>query len=90
MKTIHKYPIPEITREPAINMPRGAQVLSFQVQRGEPCIWALVDTDEPVEAKEFYLVGTGHPFAFNPDHLRFIGTGQLMNGDLLLHLFERL
>lgn len=89
MKTIYKYPIPEVTDQVAITMPRGAQVLSFQVQRGVPCIWALVDTEEPVEAKNFYLVGTGLPFIFSPDYVRFIGTAQLMNGDFLLHLFER-
>ncbi|MBA7689651.1 hypothetical protein ES703_98159 [subsurface metagenome] len=89
MKTIYKYPIPAETNQFAITMPRGARVLSFQIQHGVPCIWALVDTEEPVEAKNFYLVGTGHPFIFNLDYVRFIGTAQLMNGDLLLHLFER-
>ncbi len=88
MKTIYKYQV-VVTDEPEISMPRGAQILSFQTQNEQPCIWVLVNPDEPVlEIRKFYLRGTGHPIQINPSALRFIGTTQLMGGMLVFHLFE--
>lgn len=88
MKTIYKYPIQAI-EHPVVDMPRGAKVLSFHSQNDQLCIWALVDTDAPMQVRTFYLVGTGDIFAYNPAALRFIGTALLMRGSLVFHLFER-
>lgn len=86
MKTIWKY----VTCWDAfaLMMPRGAKVLSVQVQNGVPCIWALVDPVEPVEMRRFLLVGTGHEIECT-DGLSFIGTFQMRDGELVFHLFER-
>lgn len=88
MLTIYKYPLHEVTDRPVVEMPKGAHVLSFQTQGEVPCIWALVDNEQPLEERGFYLVGTGHPFAYKPTSMRFIGTTQLMGGRLIFHLFE--
>lgn len=70
-------------------MPVGAMVLSVQVQRMMPYIWALVDPDlPPLEERLFYVVGTGHPLSDNPG--KYIGTFQLLEGGLVFHLFEGL
>jgi hypothetical protein len=85
-KKIFKYPIP-IDDEIVLSMPEGAEVLSVQVQRGQPCIWAVVNPTRPPVHHTFEIRGTGHRFMGNEG--RFIGSFQLENGYLIFHLFER-
>lgn len=87
MKTIYKYPLP-IEDVVSIDMPVGAEVLTVQMQRGEPQLWALVpiDTWAPKERRLFRVAGTGHPIGSKVR--RYIGTFQLLNGDLVFHVFE--
>ena len=87
MLTIHKYPF-AVDDYVNINMPRFSRVLSVQTQNDMPCVWALVDTDSPLEIKRFRLVGTGHPIKEKEENLEFIGTFQLLGGELVFHLFE--
>lgn len=87
MRAIHKYPI-EIDDIAALKLPAGAQVLCVQLQRGQPCIWALVDTDAPLVTRNFAWRGTGHdvdPCAVG----QYVGTIQLQSGELVFHLFEQ-
>lgn len=89
MKTVYKYPFPPKDAF-CLDMPAGAEILSVQLQRGTPTIWALVnpDRDIPVVERRFHLVGTGHPL---PNALgKFIGTFQGMGGNIAFHLFEGL
>lgn len=97
MKTIWKFDAHIIlngmalslrTDEFTIKMPKGAKVLSVQMQYGEPRLWVLVDDTQPLESREFYWRGTGH----NCDGVEpgsFVGTVQMQGGDLIFHLFER-
>jgi hypothetical protein len=90
MKTIWKFPL-EITDRPNIPMPGGAEVLSVQVQNGNPCIWAIVNPESPPAARQFRILGTGHPIenlSLSTDI--FIGTFQLPSYGLVFHLFEML
>ena len=87
MKKIWKFPL-SIVDEISINMPKGAEILSVQVQKNNPCIWALVDPYAEVVKRNFSIFGTGH--AIIEDNYIFIGTFQLYNGDLVLHLFEEI
>jgi hypothetical protein len=86
MLTIHKFPVPAAD-EFDIMMPHGAQILSLQVQRDQPCIWALVDTTEVLEVRRFKMFGTGHTITSAKD-LKFIGTFQVNGGSLVFHVFE--
>jgi hypothetical protein len=73
--------------ENAIEMPRGAQVLSVQVQRGQPRLWALVDPTAPKVRRRFWICGTG-TYA-NTDGLgTFVDTIQLEGGALVFHVFD--
>lgn len=54
MLTIHKFPFP-IEDRFNLTMPRGATILNAECQLGQPCLWALVDTDEPMEDVPFHL-----------------------------------
>jgi hypothetical protein len=86
MKIVYKYPI-EFDGHFTLMLPRGANILSVQMQGSIPCIWALVDPDEPEAARTFKLYGTGHPIAA-PDTLQFVGTFQVDEGMFVFHLFE--
>ena len=83
METIYKYELAQAETQ-TIDMPEGAKVLTVQVQRGCPCLWALVESTNPLVARHFRIYGTGHSFV----HGEYIGSFQLMGGDLVFHVFE--
>ncbi len=86
MKRVYKYFL-EVNDEVSVYMPKGARVLSVQVQDGRPCIWAAVDPSERVEKRRFRIAGTGHPI--EDDVVEgFIGTIQMYDGRLVFHVFE--
>lgn len=84
IKTIWKY---TLNSDYDIKMPAGATVLSVQIQRGEICLWALVDPYALTELRRFRIYGTGLKV---PDHgnLKFIGTVQDDAEFFVLHVFE--
>lgn len=49
-------------------------------------LWVLVDPNAPEEPRSFSVYGTGHFMPDNPG--TFIGTFQMLGGDLIFHLFE--
>lgn len=71
-----------------VEMPRGAHVLTVQVQHEAPRMWALVDPGEPTEKRRFVVVGTGHTVV-NAEWVKYVGTFQVRDGTLVFHLFER-
>ena len=84
---IWKYTLqPGVTR---LEIPNGGQVLSVQVQHGEPRIWVLVDPTARNEAREFTVYGTGVDVPSRHEGLKaFIGTIQMAEGSLVYHVFE--
>jgi len=86
---IYKYRVERVDH-PVIQMPKGAHVLTFQNQREEPCIWAIVDPEVETEPRVFLLAGTGHPFPEDPTSVRHLGTAQFNGGNLVFHLFEKI
>lgn len=87
MKVVWKYPF-MVSDLVNIEMPRGARVLSVQVHKETPTMWALVDPLAPQEQRLFRCVGTGVPIPDSRDYSQFIGTIQLFEGDLVFHVFE--
>lgn len=89
MKMVYKYPL-YIQYEVVVMMPKGARVLSVQVQDGRPCIWAAVAPCETSQEKRWFrIAGTGHPI--EDDVVEgFIGTIQMYDGRLVFHVFERI
>lgn len=81
---IFKYELP-VKDLVAVPMPKGAKVITAQVQRGAVTLWAEVDPDAPRVERRFRIVGTGHPF--EPIGLSYIGTVQ--NGLLVWHVYEQ-
>ncbi|MDV2459881.1 hypothetical protein CMU99_16305 [Elizabethkingia anophelis] len=86
MRKIFKYQL-EIKDFNDIEMPKNAEVLSVQVQNGIPCIWAMVDTENPLEKRKFMTIGTGKELCPRTPHT-FIGTYQLSELGLVFHCFE--
>lgn len=89
MKKIYKYPVPEIVDEQEIMMPVDAQILCVQLQHGEPCMWAMVDSDLNLIKRKFRIIGAGHPIE-DFDSLNYIDTFQLAGGQLVFHVFEKI
>lgn len=85
MKRIWKYTLTPICE---LDIPKGAKVLSVEVQHGKPRIWILVDTDAEMESRTFCSYGTGHDIPDDPG--AYIGTLQLKEGTLVFHVFEEL
>jgi hypothetical protein len=87
MITIWKFKLP-ILDSYALYMPKGAEVLTVQAQGGQPCLWAIVDTDAENEVREFEVCGTGNPIYQNLQIQRkYIGTFQ--SPPFVWHVFER-
>lgn len=86
MKTVWKYRLdPDIT----IEMPEGAEVLCVQTQNGQPTLWALVDSSNPLERRRFVGSDTGHPIP--DDSGKYVGTFQIdriKGRTLVFHVFE--
>ena len=72
----------------SIPMPKGAHILTVQVQHNTPCIWAIVDEGQPSESRNFRIFGTGHEMDIDLPLSNYIGTFQLLGGDFIGHLFE--
>ena len=87
MLTVHKHHV-ELGDYFEIAMPKGAKILTVAEQHGLPCLWALVDTDKPIEKRLFRFAGTGHPITERPEHLQFVATFQMQGGSLVFHIFE--
>lgn len=85
MKTIYKYTVPITWTDHEVEMPKGAQILSTDV--GDPfeniLIWAVVDTNAPLEVRRLEIRGTGHPLGEVGD---FIATVQ--DPPYVWHVFE--
>ena len=89
-KTIWKYPL-HPTDIQSISMPKGAVILSCQIQYTGMCIWAIVDPSQEKEERCIEIIGTGNPApdTFNVERV-FIDTVQMHAGDLVWHVFERI
>ena len=88
-RSVFKYAL-EIVHYQSVDMPHNAQILCVQPQRGKPCIWALVNPTNPVKARRFHIVETGHLIE-DGDSERYVGTVQIvypMEGPLVWHIFE--
>ena len=90
VKKVFKYELRVASRS-SINMPKGAEILTAQVQFDTPCIWALVNPDTPTEERFFRVFGTGHQIQYDMGiEFKYIGTFQVDGGSYVFHVFEEL
>ena len=86
MNTVFKYSF-DVNDYFTIEMPEDAKIISIQMQKSMPQLWALVDSDKPKKKRKFRLAGTGHQIKENINDLQFIDTFQV-HGALVFHVFE--
>jgi len=86
MHTIYKFPVPENSTF-VLKLPARARFLDVQVQRGKPQAWFLLDPEAETVRRRFVVCGTGHQVP-EQEMLTYLGTFQLFDGELVLHLFE--
>ena len=87
MISIWKYDL-QTTGKQTIRMPAGAEILTVQTQKGEPRLWARVDTNSPEEDRVIITRGTGHPLSTEAE--KYISTYKLSGDNLVFHVFESL
>ena len=92
MESIWKQPL-EVIGDQTFVLPEGSEILCVQVQHDHPCIWFKVPNVEnqpqlkhPDAARRFRMIGTGE--IKNKIEGKYIGTVQLKDGFLVLHLYE--
>ncbi len=87
MKEIWKF---ELEFYSTFQLPKGAEILTVQLQKDKPCIWVLVDTERELEERHFETFGTGHEISYKKGVSKiYVGTYQIANGSLVFHVFER-
>ncbi len=81
---VWKYPL-DLREYQTIEMPMGAELLTFQTQNDVATLWALVNETQNKTTRLFRIAGTGNPI---DDKIKsYVGTVQMQNG-LVWHLFE--
>jgi hypothetical protein len=81
MKTVYKYELR--SQDASIKLPKGAEILTVQLQNGIPTLWALVDPENVLEDRFISTVGTGWEVS---DNMKYICT--YMEGYFVWHVFE--
>lgn len=83
MNRIFKYQVP-LQDSVSVPMPEGARILSAAGTESDTLmVWAIVDTDAPLEDRTLLIRGTGHPLGTVGD---FIAT--IQDGTFVWHLFD--
>jgi hypothetical protein len=94
VRTVHKYPLEHRSDQHTIvvRMPMEAEPLHVDVQNSSLFLWALVETERPLQNHEIEVYGTGHDTARDIDtvtRLKHLGTVLMHHGALVLHFFTR-
>jgi hypothetical protein len=87
MRKIYKYVL-KITDDQYVLLPKGAKPLSVDIQEGNLCLWAEVNTSESQTVNlHVRILATGEsiPETQEQDAMRFIGTFQ--NGWFVGHVY---
>ena len=85
-KQIWKFSLHNVC-DTIIEIPKGGEILTCQLQGNTPTIWAMVDTEKEKGERTFGLVGTGHEISESWKSFSYINTIQLPNG-IVIHVFE--
>jgi hypothetical protein len=80
---VWKFPLRLGAGSQQVRMPGGAQLLSVQLQGGEPMLWALCDERAPSVSRQLWAYGTGEAMV---RAWPFVATLQI--GSAVLHYFD--
>ncbi len=73
MKRIYKYPL-EAMPVQTVEIPEGARPLRIAYQRGQACLWALVDPDRDMIQVQVLCLGTGWDVDYPEENLTYLDT----------------
>lgn len=83
MKTIYKYSF-NIKDEQLLELPATADPVHVGLDpQGQPCLWAVIDTDLKTETRKLYVRGTGH---WIPEDYKTM-LGSFTQGPFVWHVF---
>jgi hypothetical protein len=85
MKTVTKFPL-KVSDSLEVEMPQGAQLLYLGMARARPCLFALVDDQNPKVVRRLRLTATGEPIADLSPEWKFVGS--LLLGANDCHLWD--
>lgn len=81
IKVIWKYAVAPYF---VLDLPEDAEVLTVQLQNGQPVMWVKLDPQAPCISRPFVSIATGS--SFNDEGAYYIGTFQVEG--LVFHVFE--
>lgn len=84
---VFKYTL-SVVEWQVLPLPKGARLLTVQMQHGQVQLWALVDPSAPFESWTFRTVGTGNE-AGDLSKDVYVGTYQIDHGALVFHVFAQ-
>lgn len=100
-KVIWKFPLAGLHNH--IMMPKGAEILTVQLQNNQPVLWAIVDTQNNINALDCYLNGieysaqehrefetvlTGETVACLPEGKERVYINTIQKNYIVYHFFE--
>ena len=86
MATIWKEVLQPGIYEQEVMIPAGATILCAATQNGMPHIWFICEPDAPRIPRKLFMAMTGHEAP--KDTSRYLGTGMLLDGAYVYHVFE--
>jgi hypothetical protein len=91
-RTVWKFPFKYNEQIIELELPQNSRIIHTDHNNGEPCIWALVNPDNPTEKRIFQLLGTGNEteLDINQEQLNYIGTLKGVGNGIFIHVFERI
>ena len=90
MKAIYKYQAP-ILEKFDMDLPVGAKIIRFECIEGFISLWAIIDTEVPLEKRFFEMYKTGQEIETSIDDLVLIGMAKIFIGmELCLYTFENI
>lgn len=88
MKAIYKYRLPFMEKS-HIDMPVGAKIVRIDGIDGALWVWAIVDTESPLERRNFELYKTGGEMPADIDQYVYHGCGAIfIQMELMMYVFE--
>lgn len=88
MKVIYKYRLPfqEVSQ---VTLPQDATIIRIAGENGAIWIWAIVDTDLPLEDRTFHLFKTGGQMPDDIHRYVYLGCGAIfVQMELMMYVFE--
>lgn len=93
MNVIYKYRLP-FMEQAKVNLPVGAQIIRIAGETdpltgGQISLWAIVDTEAPLETRTFHLFKTGGKMPDDIGLYMYLGCGAIfIQMELMMYVFE--